>query len=124
MLYSCPRCGFETQKKTDFIRHLSRKDPCIAKNKNISIKAIKNSFNFIQHAGKQQNTGNYAHECHYCHRKYKYKYNLNKHLKTCTVKRDMETHKECDDNDFHELKNRILSLEAIVQQLSTTKTVQ
>ena len=40
MNYNCPRCGYETMKKTHFKRHLQRKRICLVKLEDIDIDVI------------------------------------------------------------------------------------
>ena len=42
--YICQRCHFETSRKLNFKRHLTRKIKCIPNHKDISIKSIANSY--------------------------------------------------------------------------------
>ena len=43
--YSCLRCGFETNVKYNYIRHINRKRVCKPTINNISIELIRNYFN-------------------------------------------------------------------------------
>ena len=89
MLFECDRCGYSTNKKSDFIRHLSRKEPCIAIEHNIPIIEIKKKYQIIEPT-ETQDAKTYPFECLFCNRRYKYKYNKTKHVKTCSVRKEAE----------------------------------
>ena len=89
MFFDCDRCGYSTSKKSDFIRHLSRKDPCITTLSNTSIIDIKKKYQLIEPT-REHDIETHPFECLFCNRRYKYKYNKTKHLKTCTLKKESE----------------------------------
>ena len=89
MNFDCDRCGYSTSKRSDFIRHLSRKEPCIATVSNIPIIDIKKKYQIIEPT-PLQDASSHPFECLYCNRRYKYKYNKTKHLKTCSVRLESE----------------------------------
>lgn len=89
MIYDCDRCGYTTNKRSDFLRHLSRKEPCIATLNNVSVKEIKKKYQLIEPAS-EADPETHPFECLYCNRRYKYKYNKTKHLKTCAIRKETE----------------------------------
>ena len=103
--YKCYRCGYETNRKDNIIRHLSRKKICKAKLEDITLDEVKlmnsielipsKSPNLVQNNfGIVQNNSNKSlkkNKCEYCEREFNNKSNLNKHLKrSCKVKNDKE----------------------------------
>ena len=90
MYFDCDRCGYSTSKRSDFIRHLSRKEPCIATISNVSIIDIKKKYQLIEPTRENDPT-THPYECLYCNRRYKYKYNKTKHLKTCALRKESES---------------------------------
>ena len=46
--YDCQRCGFKTHLRSNFNKHLNRKNPCIAKLNNVSIKEIKIKYGLLK----------------------------------------------------------------------------
>jgi hypothetical protein len=100
MYFDCDRCAYSTTKRSDFIRHLSRKEPCIATVSNVSIIDIKKKYQLIEPT-RVNDPATHPYECLYCNRRYKYKYNKTKHLKTCALRRESESirdHLEKEDN--------------------------
>lgn len=69
MIHECPRCRYKTPKAEYMIRHLKRKNKCKTKFENKSIDECLKMFE----------KGNYKCDC--CENKYKYKSNLDKHVK-------------------------------------------
>jgi len=90
MYFDCDRCAYSTTKRSDFIRHLSRKEPCIATVSNVSIIDIKKKYQLIEPT-RVNDPATHPYECLYCNRRYKYKYNKTKHLKTCALRRESES---------------------------------
>ena len=50
--YYCDRCGKKTHLRSNFMKHLNRKNPCIAKLKDVSIEEIKAKYNTLDNTGK------------------------------------------------------------------------
>ena len=42
--FSCQRCGYESFRKTDFLRHLSRKYPCRPKLQDVSVEELLRNY--------------------------------------------------------------------------------
>ena len=82
VLYICSLCNKKFNHKGDYTRHINRKNKCKiipSNNNNIVIKKKEETF---------QNRNSSKHICNYCNRSYSRRPNLNKHLKTCKVKKD------------------------------------
>ena len=108
VLYTCPRCGFNTTHKTKYTSHLSRKYIC----KNIlSDDSLKNEYNKydivekIEYLKITPNCPNMTHsvpkithnnpqnQCKYCEKCYSKKCHLTRHLKNCKEKLKDEENK-------------------------------
>lgn len=110
MLYKCTRCGYENKLKSNFIRHLNRKNICKPKLKNIPIqevfnlyfpsKKLKNSSHLLNLSSKNLNfPSNSLNICMHCNRSYTRKDNLLRHLKTCKHKKE--------EKEYNELKKLV-----------------
>tara|TARA_B100000073_G_scaffold345686_1_gene355308 strand:+ start:384 stop:1370 length:987 start_codon:yes stop_codon:yes gene_type:complete len=104
--YTCFRCGYSTNQKKDMRLHLKRKNICdpIIRDINLidySDKILnKEKFNEIEYQQNlipnipiySKNIPNDSNQfqCKYCDNKYKYRYNLTKHLKNCKYKKKEE----------------------------------
>ena len=105
MIYSCIRCGYETNHKGHFLNHLNRKKICKTPLSDISIEDIKNHYNLnldntskITHYNSsllnmpskipQKTLKNEEYkQCSYCCKEFSRVDNLNRHLKTCKKKK-------------------------------------
>lgn len=141
VLYTCPRCNYTTPQKNDYRKHLHRKTPCAIRNKKVSIVECKQEFDGTN--GKKllktadftqimpKNFTQFTHEdpckcksdifhCKLCNKKFKRKYNLQRHAPKCpnlnapnnheisiidAIKKDLII--ENKDTMIGELKNQI-----------------
>lgn len=120
MIFDCDRCGYSTSKKSDFIRHLSRKEPCIATLNNTPLVEIKQKYQLIEPT-KDTDPSTHPFECLFCNRRYKYKYNKNKHLKVCRLRKETEAiHEEISssqpDNAILSVLGEVLSALSILNK--------
>ncbi len=94
--YVCKKCGTDFKKKWNYEYHINRKNPCIGTPiNNLENREIKNE--------KIENIENellIEYKCEYCMKEYSSSSNLNKHIKTCKIKINIENEKK----DFLELK--------------------
>jgi len=105
------------KRKWDMKRHLSRKNPCMAKTENIPDNGIKHSKIFqnipkyskneVKTPSKPVKKINNRFICEYCERTYGQKYNLNKHHKKCIIKKQVE---------FEKKEKEKLELRTIIEQ--------
>tara|TARA_B110000881_G_scaffold161550_1_gene144546 strand:- start:3633 stop:4127 length:495 start_codon:yes stop_codon:yes gene_type:complete len=108
MFYDCDRCGYATNKRSDFLRHLSRKEVCIAVLNNIDVKELKQKYQLIEPTN-QTNKNTHPFECLFCNRRYKYKYNKTKHLKTCSIRLETELiQSEIESKEDTSLNNSVI----------------
>jgi len=125
-VFKCQRCERVFKRKWDMKRHLSRKNPCMAKTENIPENGIKHSKIFqnipkyskneVKTPSKPAKKINNRFVCEYCERTYGQKYNLNKHQKKCQIKKKVELEKKEKDKlelrtIIEQQKNRIKLLE-------------
>ncbi len=125
-VFKCHRCERVFKRNWDMKRHLSRKNPCVAKIENIPKSGINHSkiFQNIPKYSKNKSKTeiksikkiNNRFVCEYCERTYGQKYNLNKHQKKCQIKKKVELEKKEKDKlelrtIIEQQKNRIKLLE-------------
>jgi len=117
-MFECPRCGYNTNIITNFIKHLSKKIICNPLNPDISIDDIKNEL-----INKKLN----SFECEGCHKKYSSKDSLRKHIRICKVLNiDTKNIKNYNINNINTQKDiniyqEILNLKKEVLNLKLTK---
>ena len=108
VLYSCPRCGYETYHKNCFKNHLNRKFICeplysnipiidIGKEYKINITPYKQKINMPLNNNNNKNNI----RCEYCLKKLSRQDSLSRHLNICKKKKN---------NSILELKNSINTL--------------
>ena len=76
MCYICERCGYETNKRSHFYRHLARKKECKSIN-NISIEEICKKYRIKLSEYKYPDKKDF--KCNICDKYYSTKFNLEKH---------------------------------------------
>ena len=103
MSYTCERCGYTNNLKSNFRRHLQRKIECKPIISNISVDEIyKKYFNNDEKVENEkriviaqndsisaQNDSLFLNNCSHCNRSFKRKSNLVRHLKTCKNKKEI-----------------------------------
>ena len=80
MMVECLRCSFKTDDKTVLKRHLNRKKPCI-----VTLNSITREDCLKKLEEPKEKIINYIY-CDYCSKKFKRKFNLERHLDTCKKK--------------------------------------
>ena len=117
MIYNCVRCGYETNHKGHFLNHLHRKKICRPILEDISIEDIKNHYN-LENSNTSKITSNNSNfliypskklqktqknvvnkQCSYCCKEFSRIDNLNRHLKTCKIKK-MELNRQKEEIDL------------------------
>ena len=134
-MYQCPRCHYETFHKGNLLNHFNKKKPCAPIYSTITQRVLKqeikqkNAFKLQEETNNnemletknsqvktqilQENTQNNnennvsKYECKYCHKLLSRKDNLNRHLKSCKTKKELENSK---DEQIRLLQEEILRL--------------
>jgi len=117
----CYRCEKDFKQRWRLDRHLKRKKLCkkIPTQQNLP-KTFQNlpkpskTFQNLPNIDKSSNTNNNRYVCDFCNRSYKQNYNLNKHLKTCKIKKAQEE-KEKDKEEIKFLKKKVELYEKITK---------
>ena len=99
--YKCLRCNYITDRKSNFINHLSRKKLCIPTIKNISVNKILIHYNIQSDNTKCDNKQCENKEvkvseiliCNYCNKTFKRKTNFERHKISCTKCTDINNDK-------------------------------
>ena len=130
--YLCHRCGYNTNKRSNIIQHLNRKNICKPILADISIKDIQKHYNFeIQQVIKNESKMNpneskmnpneskieteQKYKCNYCNKCYSTNSNMRKHEKTCKKKQETEA-LVISQND------KIIKMEKEIEELKNKST--
>lgn len=81
--YYCPRCGYNTSNKNNFIKHLNRTHICKAKYNDISIYEIINDYSFDINKFSNRINSKQIFQCNFCDKIYSTKYSLDRHKLNC-----------------------------------------
>jgi hypothetical protein len=85
VLYTCQRCLKEFDRKSNYTRHINKKNKCKEISSNKKNNLSKNSET-LQKRSDPSNIGGY--KCEYCNIIIKRKDNLNRHYARCKIKKD------------------------------------
>jgi uncharacterized C2H2 Zn-finger protein len=109
--FNCQRCGFLTNRKDNFKRHLKRKNPCKAKKSNVSTSSLLQTFDCHKDITKlEPNISNDdTFICPHCSVVYKHRSSFNRHI---TSSQCRNIGKETAD----ELDNILIKTDKIFQQ--------
>jgi hypothetical protein len=142
-VFICPSCNRKFNRKYNLNRHLQKKNSCVKKEKKIfcSISSYQNIPKYTdptpkytkiyQNIPKQEQIEDQSTLvidngciCEYCNRSYKKKFTLNRHLKTCKVKKEKEKEKENESSlelkiELAKQQIEILKLQAQVASSNT-----
>lgn len=105
--FSCKRCGYSTQEKSNFIRHLKRKTKCEAVLEDISIETLLDNITKKQYNQKTYN-------CKYCNRPFNAYQNRFKHHKICKKKDEIEG-LQCQNEVINKMQQEIQDLKDKLQ---------
>ena len=100
VVHICERCNKEFNKKSNYLQHLSKKNPCKIKAANTII--METIYNIDENI-IDENIQNF---CKYCKNTYSSIYKLKRHFTTCKIKLNSELKQE-----INQLKDKITILE-------------
>ena len=137
--YLCHRCGYTTNKKSNIIHHLNRKKLCNPILADISIEEIKNHYNLETSKITQNNSNSLicpsknlkktqknesSKQCSYCCKEFSRIDNLNRHLKTCKIKK-IELNKEKEEINLLKIQQKKLeeTVEKLLIECSNNKKI-
>lgn len=132
--YECPKCFKYFDRKSSYNYHMNKKYPCIkneiiidkidsidniSKNRNITkIRDISKILE-IQKENMQNNINNNKFQCVDCLKCYSTNYNLNKHIKICSVKKNTDVkiiNNDINDNFENNNDELIKIMKVIMEQ--------
>lgn len=103
MVYTCPRCGYTTEKTTNYKKHTQLKNLCEPIINNVSIDII------IQELNKYKINNKFL--CNVCHKTYASKRTLNNHLKSHNNEPELNDKFKKINEEINLLKTKISNLE-------------
>jgi hypothetical protein len=121
MNYNCPRCGYETMKKTHFKRHLQRKRICLVKLEDIDIDVIyKEYFNDVTKLYTIQtfnaSTNIINNKCSFCNKIFYDVSTVRRHMKDSCKENPLKKYQESIPNPEQKTIGNI-SMENIVDSV-------
>jgi len=128
-VFECNRCHRSFNRKYNLERHENKKNKCkeidpkysnIFQNTQKYSKNIPKYSNIFQKKNESSNTNNNGYICDFCNRSYKQKFNLNKHLKTCKIKKQKEEDKK---KEILNLEIKLLELKKEANISNTTNNI-
>lgn len=115
--FECKRCGYKTLIKSNLLKHLRIKNPCVAANANIDRDVLVDEL--IPEKIYSEN----AHICKFCNRKFNSQPNHSRHQKICKQNKE-----NLEDNELRcivsDLQGQIAELKAQVQTSCSKQTPQ
>mgnify|MGYP000383265015 CR=1 FL=1 len=123
VLYTCLRCQYETDRKSNFINHLSRKKLCKVSNKDVTINYMMKFYN-LNETKKPKKAEKY--NCIGCNKKFNRKSNLERHCNSCVKYNDYVNEKYTDEikkqndlliNKVEEMLNKMNMMEEELKKI-------
>ena len=116
VLYACERCGYETDKKSNFKNHINRKKKCKKATNLDHLKdkvyyTIKPNENTNELHLEKNETKINDKTCRFCLKEFYQNSNLKAHLKICKVKKEFEIKEIKEENKIIKEENKILKKE-------------
>ena len=132
--YDCNRCGYSTEYRTSFLKHLNRKYPCKCTLDNISINEMKalNCFEFQNEMEDKIDESAFSHHlvtpkspqsqhlvspksafsCPFCKTEYAHKQSLHRHIKQSCKLNNLENEKEVNQSNHLVIKSNHLVIKS------------
>ena len=101
--YNCQRCGYNTEVKAHFIKHLTKKIACLPLLNDIDCSSIVKALSA---------TYEKIHECDKCKKKFSYISGKYRHQKTCNYKEKEESNEE--------LKEQVKNLTRMIEEMKAS----
>ena len=123
VLYTCMRCEYETDRKSNFINHLSRKKICKPSNKDVTINYMMRFYN-LNDSKKTKKIEKYS--CIGCNKKFSRKSNLERHWNSCIKYNEYVNDKYTDEikkqndlliNKVEEMLNKMNMMEEELKKI-------
>lgn len=116
-LHICKRCGQESSTKSNLLKHLRRKNPCVPDNTNEKTITIEDYIDELLH--REYNDKTY--DCEFCGTKFNSRSNKSRHKKTCEKAlqaKEQTSNKDIIDklNVLAEQNNTLLQQNSILTQ--------
>ena len=139
VLYTCELCNKEFNRKSNYTRHINRKNKCVKitsnNNNNQNVKNVKKCENTnhpnlgmaIPKAGCERVK---IYKCMFCNNTYKHNFHLNRHLKSCNKKKDNDLKEELfqlllesQKKQQEQYEKRITELQNEISEMAKGKTI-
>ena len=114
MKYTCKRCGYETNNRFDFMKHLNRKSICPPTNEDVTISSMLEELNeaYIEKTFK----------CQYCQSRFTMSKSKWRHEQTCKIKNDNDRIKALE-TEIKELRKQIDSKNDATTTINTNNGI-
>ncbi len=126
--YTCTTCSKQFNRKSNYDYHINnKKKPCLINNLKKLIftqntqENIKNTQNF-ELTEQAEDVKIVTFDCEYCKKSFGRKYNLDRHLNNCKIKKSQDEEKKLQSNQLDELKKLILEQSKQIEELKKQKT--
>lgn len=122
MIYTCRRCGYETQIKQNLLKHLSKVVECPPDKEDVCRNTLIKDINILK-----RNTGKI--KCNYCDALFTAYSNKSRHMKTCKgrgVQEPTEAPKSTEEQisqlliNVKELEKKIIEIKKVKPQINIT----
>jgi hypothetical protein len=139
VLYTCELCNKEFNRKSNYTRHINRKNKCVKitsnNNNNQNVKNVKkcentNHPNLGMAIPKPGCERVKIYKCMFCNNTYKHNFHLNRHLKSCNKKKDNDLKEELfqlllesQKKQQEQYEKRITELQNEISEMAKGKTI-
>jgi hypothetical protein len=112
--YTCEKCGYNTDKKSNYDNHQKRKTPCVSVQP-ITTQLLNVSANVsnVSNVSKQVSIEADSLTCQFCRKSFKHRSSKSRHVRFCTSRHNHDI--EQGETDIEVLKKEILNLKMELQ---------